>query len=221
MLVTLSYPLTRNSPLYPGTPAPVIEEIRSIERGDRYTMTTLRVNAHSGTHLDLPPHFCKGGIPCDLPPVIMAKPAYCVDLPKDRGAWIRPEDFAKVPLELSDAEAILVRTGWHRMRTRGEGAYADDYPRVHPDLPLFLRDRCPDLRLFGIDTLSIAVSTHREEGAAAHRGFLCGKPPVLLIEDMDLSDPRLVTTSFWLHVYPWMQDPRDGIPVTAVAELFP
>jgi kynurenine formamidase len=221
MLIPLSYPLTRDSPLYPGTPAPVIEEIRSIEKGDRYTMTVLRVHAHSGTHLDLPPHFCRDGIPFGLPPVLTVNPAYCIDLPKDRGAWICPEDFATVPQELHDAEAILVRTGWHRMRGREEGAYADDYPRVHPDLPLYLRDRFPDLRLFGIDTLSIAISAYREKGAAAHRGFLCGESPVLLLEDMDLSDPRLTTKSFLLHVFPWMQDARDGIPVTAVAELFP
>ena len=221
MLIPLSYPMTRDSPLYPGTPRPMFEEVRSMERGDRNTITSLRVNAHSGTHLDLPPHFCRDGSIVDLSRELILRPAYCVSLPKQAGEWISARDFATVPHNHQDAEAILLCTGWYQAREQGQTAYAADYPRIHPNLPCFLRKQFPNLRLFGIDTLSIGISSHREEGAAAHRGFLCGDSPVLLLEDADLSDPRLASGSWRVRIYPWLVDARDGIPVVALAEPYP
>jgi arylformamidase len=221
MLIPLSYPLTRDSPLYPGTPHPLLEEVRSLARGDRNTITTLQVHAHAGTHLDLPPHFCREEAPARLSREIIVEPAYCAPVPKEAGEWIRARDLAGMAHTLQDARAILLCTGWYRVRTRGQQEYADDYPRVHPDLPPYLREQCPSLRLFGIDTLSVAISSHRGEGAAAHRGFLCGASPIYLLEDADLSDPRLKSGSWRLRIYPWFLDARDGIPVVALAEPYP
>jgi hypothetical protein len=58
---------------------------------------------------------------------------------------------------------------------------------------------------------------HRDEGRSCHRAFLCGSPPLLLLEDLDLSDPRLAGRDLSLWVYPWLREPLDGVPVVALA----
>lgn len=78
---------------------------------------------------------------------------------------------------------------------------------------------CPQLRVFGLDTISIATPLHREEGRAAHRAFLCGPNPILLLEDLDLSSEDLLDGAFRLRLYPIVYDDLDGVPVIAVADI--
>ena len=78
---------------------------------------------------------------------------------------------------------------------------------------------CPQLRVFGLDTISIATPLHREEGRAAHREFLCGPNPILLLEDLDLSSEDLLNEAFTLRLYPIVYDILDGAPVIAVADI--
>jgi len=77
----------------------------------------------------------------------------------------------------------------------------------------------PALRLFGIDTISIAVPAEPEEGAEVHRGFLCGSPHIFLLEDVDLSYGRLLEGPWVLRVYPMVFDYLEGVPVVALAEF--
>ena len=86
-------------------------------------------------------------------------------------------------------------------------------------MPEYLREVCPQLKLVGLDTVSVSNPSHREEGRAAHRAFLCSEFPLLLLEDVDLSDPLLVVNKLELHVYPWIVDEVDATPVTALAIL--
>lgn len=47
--------------VYPGDPAPQKETLSSMEKGDLYNLTALRMCAHNGTHIDAPFHFLKDG----------------------------------------------------------------------------------------------------------------------------------------------------------------
>ena len=51
--------------VYPGDPAPERIELSSMERGDLYNLTALRICAHNGTHIDAPRHFIKDGATVD------------------------------------------------------------------------------------------------------------------------------------------------------------
>jgi kynurenine formamidase len=90
---------------------------------------------------------------------------------------------------------------------------------VHHEVPGFLRAENPALRLFGIDTISVAVPAEPEEGAEAHRGFLCGSPHIFILEDVDLSYGRLLEEPWTLRVYPMVFDDLEGVPVVALAEF--
>jgi kynurenine formamidase len=220
MLIPISYPLTRDAPLYPGTPGTFLVTEKSMERGDRSNTTTITMSAHSGTHLDLPRHFCRDGETV-LSREIIIEPVYCVEITRERGECLRAGDFPETTESFRDARGLLVRTGWFRTRCQGTGTYTTGYPWVEPDLAEFLRARFPDLRLFGIDTVSIALPSRKTEGSEAHRAFLCGSPPILLLEDADLSDPRLLSGPLRLRIFPWLTDAIDGVPVTALAGEYP
>ena len=75
------------------------------------------------------------------------------------------------------------------------------------------------MKLFGTDTISVSNPQHREEGHECHRQFLCGDSPLLLAEDLDLSDPSLVSGPLEVQVFPWIIDDLDGVPIFAFAEL--
>ncbi|MDD1669673.1 MAG: cyclase family protein [Methanomicrobiales archaeon] len=219
MLIRLSYPLETGSPLYPGTPPPTVAPFRSFGDGHASSSSTVSFNTHSGTHIDAPLHFCPGGATvADLVGAGRVFPSLeILDLHGTGDRCITPADIGSLLSPTGGAQALFVRTGEWQRRERDPAGYVADHPWTHPGVPDLLRERLPSLRIFGIDVISIASPRHRDEGRACHRAFLCGSPPILILEDLDLSDPRLEGHGFSLHVYPWFREALDGIPVTVLA----
>ena len=217
-MIRISYPLSGKSPLYPGTQPVSFQQVRSIAKGDSSNAGSISFSVHSGTHLDMPLHFCpEGASVADLLlPENIISPAYCLDIPRTGLSPLTPADFQDRLGTIPDAEALLVRTGMSRLRDSSR--YNTEYPWVDPELPDFLRRHLPRLRLFGIDAISISNPAHREEGRACHRNFLCGSPPILLLEDIDLSDPRIPGRPWTLRLYPWILETIDATPVVALLE---
>ncbi|MFA4825874.1 MAG: cyclase family protein [Methanoregula sp.] len=220
MIISISYPLTAKTPLYPNTPAPVISSLRSMELGDSANTSAITFSTHSGTHIDAPRHFCKQGktIADCLTLDTTFFPAYCINVPKRDSEEITVSNLAGSISQVQDAEAILIRTGWHTIRSDDPERYSNDHPWVSPEVPAFLRENCPHLRLFGIDQISVSSVLHRAEGHACHRKFLCEEKSILLLEDLNLSDFQ-IKGSFRLHIYPFMIEHIDGVPVIAAVEI--
>jgi arylformamidase len=221
MIIPISYPLHRATPLYPGTPPIALQPFKSIERGDSTNATTITLHSHSGTHIDLPRHFCPGGgsVSTLFAPETIFEPAYCIEVQKSGDVPLRVEDLLPHLSKTRDAQALLIKTGCGKTRATMPETYASEHPWVHPAVPGVLRQECPDLRLFGIDTVSVAIPSHREEGRKSHRAFLCESPPIFLLEDVNLSNGRLTEGSWQLRLYPILFDDLDGVPVIALAEV--
>jgi arylformamidase len=221
VLIRLSYPLETGSPLYPGTPPPSVAPFHTIGKGHASSSSTITFNTHSGTHIDAPSHFCPGGatVAGILGVGRAFSPVGILQIPKTGDLCIMPEDIEPFLPVLQGARAILVKTGEGQRRHKDPPGYAGSHPWIHPGIPDLLRERLPSLQLFGTDAISISSPSHREEGRACHRAFLCESPPILILEDLDLSDPRLAGNGFHLHVYPWFQEALDGIPVVAILEM--
>lgn len=220
MILSLSWPLTPGSPLYPNTPLPVIQPVRSMDRGDSANTSTITFSTHAGTHIDAPRHFCEQGrsiLEYFSEPVPFF-PVHCIDIPLPRSREIGVQDLEGQIARVQDAEALFIRTGWDAIRSEDPARYCNDHPWVSPEVPEFLRKKCPGLRMFGLDQISVSSPLHREAGHACHRHFLCSTPPILILEDLNLSDKRLITP-FRMHVYPYFIDRIDGIPVTVIAEI--
>jgi arylformamidase len=219
-VIRISRPLRPDSPLYPGTPPPSVAPFRSLEKGDSSGSSLITVHSHSGTHLDVPRHFCPGGAAVDevCGDELVLTPALCMDLPRTGDHRIGPADLREAGRELRDVRALLIRTEKIPSRASGPGRSPAGYPWIDPSVPPFLREECPSLRLLGIDSLSISSPLHREEGRACHRAFLCGSPPVLLLEDLDLTPVPTPGRMWRLRIIPWLHAPLDGVPVTAFLE---
>jgi arylformamidase len=221
MLNRISYTITSQSPLYPGTPPVSCQEIKSIQKGDSANTSLLSMSTHTGTHIDVPRHFCPEGksVRDLVGEMLDLAPVYCIDVE------VRPNDHVGVPDirpfigQLRGAAGLLIRTGMYRVRASDPAMYCTSHPWIHPDVPRFLREECPDLRLFGTDTISVSSPSHRTEGRECHRAFLCNENPILLLEDLDLSDPSLTSGPMNVTMYPWISDVPDGVPVQVFVEF--
>ena len=220
MLIRISHLLTPASPQYPGTPPPGITPFRSLDHGDASNASLITVHSHSGTHLDVPRHFCTDGLTVTdiFRKDLVLEPAICVDATVDGDGRISPANLDPMVHEETDVRALLVRTGAGDAGVEGRIHPHVNHPWIDPSLPSFLREAWPDLQLFGIDTLSVSSPAHRQEGHACHREFLCRTPPILLLEDLDLSHPRLCGRLWRLRLIPWIVAPIDGVPVVALVE---
>ncbi|MCE5337671.1 MAG: cyclase family protein [Methanomicrobiaceae archaeon] len=221
MLIPISYPLNRAAPLYPGTEPLTITPTKSLEAGDDEEKSQITFSSHAGTHIDLPRHFCPGGgsVRALLAPEAVFEPARCIEVPKEREEPIRIQDLLPHLDAIRCARALFIRTGSGLLRGTDPDAYAERHPWVHHEVPGFLRMQNPALRLLGIDTISIAVPAKPEEGAEAHRAFLCGSPHIFLLEDVDLSYGRLLEEPWTLRIYPTVFDDLEAVPVVALAEF--
>lgn len=47
--------------VFPGDPAPKLQELASMERGDLINLTSFSMCSHNGTHIDAPAHFLREG----------------------------------------------------------------------------------------------------------------------------------------------------------------
>ena len=217
----ISYPLEKHSPLYPSSPEVSFNPVRSIANNDSANTSLFSFGNHSGTHIDVPLHFCDNGV--SVVEMLNAEnvfsPAICIDIVKEPGSSISKADLEPFVEQINDVEALLIRTGFFRYRQSQSDVYTASHPWIQPDVPEYLHEICPRLKLVGFDTISISNPSHREEGRTAHRAFLCGEFSLLLLEDADLSNPLLVGNKFELHLYPWIVGKVDATPVTALAIL--
>jgi kynurenine formamidase len=218
MLIRISYPLETGSPLYPGTPPPLVEPFHTFGDGNASSSSTITFHTHSGTHIDAPLHFCPGGATVAdlLGAGRVFSPLEILELPMTGDTCITPAEIEGRLSSLGQTSALLIRTGEWQRRERDPAGYADIHPWLDPGIPDLLREHLPSLQLVGIDAISIASPLHRDEGRACHRSFLCKAPPILILEDLDLSDPLLGGGGCELWVYPWFRQGLDGIPVVAI-----
>jgi kynurenine formamidase len=221
MLIPISYPLNRGTPLYPGTEPLTIIPTKSLARGDPEEESRIAFSSHAGTHIDLPRHSCPdgGSVRALLAPEAVFAPARCIEIPRTGEEPIRIHDLLPHLDVVRNARALFVKTGSSRIRESDPEAYAKAHPWVHHEVPGFLRTQNPALRLLGIDTISIATPSYPEEGAKAHRAFLCNHPHIFLLEDVDLSYGRLLGEPWILRLYPVVFDDLDAVPVVALAEF--
>ena len=222
-MINISYPINKKTPVYPNTPELKISEYRSIANGDSSNNSLITIPSHYGTHLDAPRHFSdKGACISDLTisGAINLKNVYCVSLPKQADMPITSGDILSLPKEISNAEGILLKTGFCAERLKNPSIYTNTPPWVMGDVPDTLRRLFPNLKLYGSDTISVSSPIHREEGHLAHKGFLCNvEQPILLLEDINLNLVSPSLSPFKLTLYPFFDEDLDGSPVVTILSL--
>jgi kynurenine formamidase len=214
-LIFLSYSLSLTSPSYGGENSLEIAQATSMLNGESSNTQRWIMPNHLGTHVDAPKHFIDSG-----DTVEKFEASYwgfehpcCIDIKCQPGELVKPEQITGLVNKQTDL--LLIRTGFEKHR--GEDIYWQENPGLHPDLADWLKNNYPTIRAVGLDSISISSWGDRQTGRAAHKRFLGGDKPILIIEDMKLS---IFTDDInRIIVAPLVVDSADGAPCTVFAIL--
>lgn len=220
MLVKLSHNLSEQTPFYSSLAKPELRQLYDLERGDTCNSFYVTTSNHAGTHVDAPKHFISDGRAISeygMEELVFGRP-WVIDVPVGDEVAIGPEHLegalARVPEE---TDILFVRTGFGEFR-EDERRYVDHGPGFGRAGAELLVSRLPRLRAVAMDFMSVSSFAHEEEGAAAHRVFLGGPRPVLLIEDAKI--PPALPSLARVFVVPWFVEGLDSAPCTVFAESF-
>jgi kynurenine formamidase len=208
--------MDENTPLYGGGKGVSVLEDRSISKGDTANTKQLSFHNHSGTHIDFPNHFFENGFTSEKYEAaqwIFRKPYLIIKQTSENEIIDLTEDeLYNVPKEI---DFLILKTGFGVYRE--EEKYSKYNPGISPDLANRLKRLFPNLRVLGMDLISITSFQNRELGRKAHKNFLGGDTPILLIEDMNLIS--LNSSPLEIYCLPLLIKKLDGSPVTIIARI--
>ena len=176
-----------SAPVYPGDPAPRLQELSRLSLGDGCNLSALSWCLHNGTHLDAPLHFLPDG-----------------------------EDAAEVPLESCVGECLVVACSGVLLGAQVDALLEKQRPErllfkgdvtISPSAAFVLADA--GIRLLGVEAPSVALP---EEAGEVHRQLLSSG--MVLLEGLDLSQAG--TGYYYLFAAPLKIAGADGTPVRAV-----
>jgi arylformamidase len=202
-LIDVSVALDERLPNYPGNAALALEPVKRLARGDSSNVSTLRISAHGGTHVDAPRHFYDdgGGVEA-LPLDLLCGTARVVEITTP--AAVTAHDLAG--LNLSGVTRLLIKT--LNSGLWGDPAFHAEYVGVGESAAKYLVEL--GIRLVGVDYLS--VEPFKTPGAPTHH-ILLGAG-VIVIEGLDLRDAA--PGEYELYCLPLRLVGADGAPARVV-----
>jgi arylformamidase len=203
-LIDISIPIEDGMPGFPGDPVVRVQRVRSIDKGDPYNLSSLDMGSHTGTHVDPPIHFVRGGATIDQVDLHRLNGPCHVHRVPDSVRVIRGVDLAGVP---PGVERLLLRTSNSTRWQAGLGFF-EDYVALERSAADALVER--GVRLVGLDALSIE-SDPTNRFPVHHR--LLGSD-VLILEGLRLGD--VPPGPYELRLLPLRILHGDGGPARAV-----
>ncbi len=187
----LSYPLDVNDPGFPSEPTLTLETCTSTDNGDVYNSSKIHLFNHFGTHFDAPRHFNPQGVSITQLPLdqfIYNKPLL-LDIPKNTGEMIEPEDLQEYLASIQQADFLIIRTGLEKVRLQNPQEYAANGSAVSIQAAQYLIDNAANLKAIGFDFIYLASPAHPEHGVKAHQIMLgmFSENFICIIEDMQLA----------------------------------
>jgi arylformamidase len=172
----------KTTPVYPGDAPIRFEFLQHMDRGGKLTLSSFGLGAHTGTHVDAPMHFIKGGQTLDQIPLDrFIGPVRVIDCSANATA-IDAAELNKHPWK--GAKRIFFRTRNSRNGWMTDPTFHKDFTYVAPDAAQLLADA--GVELVGIDYISLEQFGAPEP--KAHRILLGRNIPV--IEGLQLKDVR-------------------------------
>ena len=176
-VIDVSVPISDAMTVYSGNPQVRVDAAMTIAN-DGVNLSELCLGSHTGTHVDAPRHFIKGGRGIDrLDLNLFVGPAWVADL-RSVKTGIDAEALEKAAIPRGTTR-VLLRTSnsrlWHPAR-----AFTTEFVYLAPDGAEWLLRR--GVRLVGIDYLSI--EGFHVTGAPTHKRLLGAGVPI--VEGLDL-----------------------------------
>jgi arylformamidase len=168
-------------PVWPGQPRVKIEQVSSIAHGDQSNLSRLHLSCHTGTHLDAPYHFLKGGLTVDkLPLDLLMGPAFVAEVSHLEGNTIQVYDLASMHYPRDTTRLLLKTSNSHFWEDR-LSEFERDFVHLAPKTAEWLVKR--GVQLIGVDYLSVEAFGAREH--RVHRSLLGSG--VVIVEGLNLS----------------------------------
>jgi arylformamidase len=213
--IFLSYFMDDNTPLYGGDYGVKMQNLRSIENGDSANTKLLEFCNHSGTHIDFPNHFSiQGKVVEDYDANfwIFNSPFFIeYEVFDNQIINLTNEQMHEIP---HNVDFLIFKTGFSKFRN--EERYWKSNPGIAPELAEKLKLRCPNLRVLGMDIISLTSFGNRPLGRISHNKFLIDND-ILIVEDMYLDN--LISQPKKIYCLPFLRKGLDGSPVSIIAEV--
>jgi arylformamidase len=185
----------------------VREEIFSMEK-DGFQLSNLTMNCHSGTHLDSPSHFLKGGKTIDQYPIHrFIVPAVVVEIADED--MIRPREL--VDARINEGDALLFKTSNSRRGLPEPGAsWWDKWVYLSPEAADFCVDK--KISLLGIDNFMPESPSSTLQDTPIHKKLFAHD--ILVLENIVLRD--VPAGEYTLLCLPLRMKGAEASPVRAV-----
>jgi len=179
----ISLPITQDLPVWPGDPKVTIRQMNSLDQGDSYNLSQIRMSVHTGTHIDAPLHFLQHGksigeIHFDklIGKVLVMEIGEDVDVISRTVLERHPqiEDLRTIP-------KVLFKTRNSRLLKEWGDQFNPDYVALDASGAQFLSEF--HLDMIGVDTLSVAA--YNDE-MIPHQILL--EKEIVLLEGINLSE---------------------------------
>lgn len=202
--IDVSVPLRTGMVHWPNNPPVRIERMLDIEHGDAANVSTLSMGSHTGTHMDAPLHFVRGGKGLDeMPLEATIGRARVIEIHDAES--VKPEELR--PHHIRGGERILFKTQnsarrWH------EEAFIEDFVYVSQEAARYLATQ--EVSTIGTDYLS--VGGFLKDGVETHQALL--EAGIWVIEGLDLS--QVESGEYELTCLPLKVERGDGAPARAI-----
>ena len=219
MKIFLSHLLNEDNPSYGDRDKlNIINKSKIINDIGANTSSWVFSNNHMGTHIDTPNHFYNNGkktidYKADE---FFFNTISLIERKCDNGILLNHSDIDFSGVD-SETDLLIIKTFYEDFRN--DSKYHNDNPGLHSDLAAFLRFKFNKLRGIGFDFISLTSWNYRDEGKISHKSFLSQERPILIIEDMKLSDVNSNTDFKEIIVSPLRVSDGNGGPVTIFAEI--
>jgi len=166
------------TPIYPGDAPIKLDFLQHLDKGGRLTLSAFAFGAHTGTHVDAPMHFIKGGDSLDkLSLEHFMGPVRVIDCSPDALA-IDAKELNKHAWR--GARRVFFRTRNSRNGWMTDPVFHKDFTYLAPDAAQLLADE--GVELVGVDYIS--AEKFGAEQPLTHRTLLGKGIPI--IEGLDL-----------------------------------
>jgi len=224
MLVEMSYPLSPDIPVFPGSPLDEFIPHTRLSRGGESNTTIIKHFLHNGTHVDAPFHFYDKGLTIDLVPIenfYYEKPLI-IEKKLSKGGLLQPDDLFAYGQAIHEADILVLSTGFHEIRSDA-AVYADDFPSISVATAKLIRTELLNVKAVAIDTLSIeSCKLGPQLNFPVHKSLLDSDlysiRSILIFEDVNMK-PVLGKQIHRIYAFPLRLVGLDGSPVTIVAEV--
>jgi arylformamidase len=197
--------ITPDMPVWPGHVPVIVEQFKTLARGDIANISRVAGSAHMGTHVDAPCHFIEGAASLDdMSLEVLTGNAYVSDLQDVRVIDEEVLEKAGIP---PDAERILLKTRNSDLWASGVREFRTDYVGLNAKGAQWLVSR--GVKLVGSDYLAVAAYDDLVE---THRVLLGNE--VIIAEGLNLSG----VGQGWYKLYclPLKLAGSDGAPARAI-----